>query len=138
MQRRELTFPSRSNEVSRGSSPSYSHHSPAVESIDHEEASFILDALPSRLAPKTPLIFTNGLALVIGLQIGSGIFSAPSQVASHTPSPGVAVIIWAVAGIVVWSGAASFVELGLAIPKNGGVQEYLRAIYGDSPFFMFS
>ncbi len=58
--------------------------------------------------------------------------------ANHTPSPGAAVLVWAFTGVLVWTGAASFIELGLAIPKNGGVQEYLRAVYGDFSGFMFS
>ena len=85
-----------------------------------------------------PLTFTNGLALVLGLQIGSGIFSAPSQVSSHVASPGIAVSVWLLAGVLVWTGAASFIELGLAIPKNGGVQEYLRICYSEFFGFLFS
>lgn len=84
------------------------------------------------------LTFTNGVALVLGLQIGSGIFSAPSQVSNHVASPGIAVSVWLLAGVLVWTGAASFIELGLAIPKNGGVQEYLRICYSDFFGFLFS
>ena len=84
------------------------------------------------------LTFTNGLALVLGLQIGSGIFYAPSQVSAHVPSPGGAILVWLVAGIVVWTGAASFIELGLVVSKNGGVQEYLRICYGEFFGFLFS
>ena len=84
------------------------------------------------------MTFVNGIALVLGLQIGSGIFSAPSQISNHVPSPGTAVLVWLLAGILVWTGAASFIELGLAIPKNGGVQEYLRGCYSEFVGFLFS
>lgn len=84
------------------------------------------------------MTFTNGLALVLGLQIGSGIFSAPSQVSNHVASPGIAVSVWLLAGVLVWTGAASFIELGLAIPRNGGVQEYLRICYSEFFGFLFS
>ena len=87
---------------------------------------------------KGSLTFTNGIALVLGLQIGSGIFFAPSQVSNHVPSPGMAVVVWLLAGTLVWTGAASFIELGLAIPKNGGVQEYLRNCYSEFFGFLFS
>lgn len=76
------------------------------------------------------LTLLNGLALVISLQIGSGIFTIPSQVSQFVPSPGVGLIVWLVAGLLVWTGAASFIELGLRVPTNGGIQEYLRAAYG--------
>ena len=85
-----------------------------------------------------PLTFVNGLALVLGLQIGSGIFFAPSQVSNHVPCPGAAVLVWFLAGLLVWTGAASFIELGVAIPNNGGIQEYLRFCYGDYAAFLFS
>ena len=84
------------------------------------------------------LTFTNCLALVLGLQIGSGIFSAPSHVSNHVPSPGMAIVVWLLSGMLVWTGAASFIELGLAIPRNGGVQEYLRVCYGEFVGFLFS
>jgi len=93
------------------------------------------------LAPavsRADLGFVNGLAIVLGLQIGSGIFSAPSQVSTHVSSPGVGVLIWLFAGVFVWTGAASFIELGLAIPINGGIQEYLRHCYGDFLGFLFT
>ena len=122
----------------RPSSPLNFHDSIAGPISDQEGTPFLPDTSFSGTARKTPLSFTNGLALVIGLQIGSGIFSAPSQVASHTPSPGAAVLVWAFTGLLVWTGAASFIELGLVIPKNGGVQEYLREVYGDFSGFMFS
>lgn len=79
--------------------------------------------------PKLTLL--NGLALVISLQIGSGIFTIPSQVSQFVPSPGVGLVVWLVAGLLVWTGAASFIELGLRVPSNGGIQEYLRAAYGN-------
>lgn len=80
----------------------------------------------------TGLTFSSAYALVVGSIIGAGIFSSPSRVDNSTPSPGVAMLIWLAAGLVAWAGAVAFAELGSAIPRNGGMQEYLRYIYGDS------
>lgn len=77
------------------------------------------------------LTLFNIYALIVGMAIGSGIFASPSRVDSNVPSPGMAIIVWGVAGLVGWTGATSFAELGVAMPKNGGMQEYLRYIYGD-------
>lgn len=77
------------------------------------------------------LTFTSGYALVVGSIIGAGIFAAPSRVDSSTPSPGVAMLVWLTAGLIACAGAVAFAELGSAIPRNGGMQEYLRYIYGD-------
>lgn len=84
------------------------------------------------------LTFLNGLSLLISLQIGSGIFSSPSQVNNHVPSPGVSLIVWAVAGLLAWTGAASYAELGGAIPLNGGSGVYLRHCFGELAGFLFS
>lgn len=127
----------------RPSSPLYSptsfdlHPDEVAESASlvNDERAHSSDAQAQRHGSLT---FTNGLALVLGLQIGSGIFSAPSQVSNHVASPGIAVLVWLLAGALVWTGAASFIELGQAIPKNGGVQEYLRTCYSEFFGFLFS
>ncbi len=110
----------------------------ASESFSPLIADDALSTSNSRIQGHGSLTFVNGLALVLGLQIGSGIFSAPSQVSNHVPSPGAAVLIWFVSGILVWTGAASYIELGLAIPRNGGTQEYLRVCYGDYLGYLFT
>ncbi|KAJ9657361.1 hypothetical protein H2198_004372 [Neophaeococcomyces mojaviensis] len=84
------------------------------------------------------LTYLNGLSLVIGLIIGSGIFSSPSQVNLHVGSPGAALIVWTISGLLAWTGAASYAELGGAIPLNGGAQVYLAKIFGELAGFLFT
>ncbi|KAB2105117.1 hypothetical protein AG0111_0g6899 [Alternaria gaisen] len=84
------------------------------------------------------LTYLNGLSLVVGLIIGSGIFSSPSQVNKNAGSPGASLIVWVVAGILAWTGAASYAELGGAIPLNGGAQVYLSKIFGEWAGFLFT
>jgi amino acid transporter len=68
---------------------------------------------------------------VISLQIGSEIFTIPTQINHNVLTPGAGVSVWLLAGALVWTGAASFTELGLTITENGGIQEYLRHCYGE-------
>ncbi|KAL4782294.1 amidase signature domain-containing protein [Aspergillus varians] len=84
------------------------------------------------------LTYINGLSLVVGLVIGSGIFSSPSQVNANAGSPGGALVAWLVAGLLAWTGAASYAELGGAIPLNGGAQAYLSKIFGELAGFLFT
>ncbi|KAL8787669.1 MAG: hypothetical protein Q9213_002100 [Squamulea squamosa] len=84
------------------------------------------------------ITYLNGLSLVVGLIIGSGIFSSPAQVTTNAGSPGAALVVWLVAGILAWTGAASYAELGGAIPLNGGAQVYLSKIFGDLFGFLFT
>jgi solute carrier family 7 (L-type amino acid transporter), member 9/15 len=83
----------------------------------------------------TKLSRFDAVALLVCVQVGSGVFSSSSQVDSHSPTPAVSLAIWLFAGLVAWSGAASFTELGTMMPVNGGMQEYLHEIYG--PFMSF-
>lgn len=84
------------------------------------------------------LTYLNGLSLIVGLIIGSGIFSSPSQVNANAGSPGAALIVWTIAGILAWTGASSYAELGGAIPLNGGAQVYLSKIFGELFGFLFT
>ncbi|KAF7864516.1 hypothetical protein EAF04_006648 [Stromatinia cepivora] len=84
------------------------------------------------------LTYLNGLSLIVGLIIGSGIFSSPSQVNANAGSPGASLVVWALAGILAWTGASSYAELGGAIPLNGGAQIYLSKIFGEIFGFLFT
>ncbi|KAI0437949.1 amino acid permease-domain-containing protein [Xylaria telfairii] len=84
------------------------------------------------------LTYLNGLGLIVGLIIGSGIFSSPSQVNINVGSPGASLVVWAIAGVLAWTGAASYAELGGAIPLNGGAQAYLSKIMGELAGFLFT
>jgi amino acid transporter len=84
------------------------------------------------------LTYLNGLSLIVGLIIGSGIFASPSQVSSKVGSPGAALLVWIIAGVLAWTGGASYAELGGAIPLNGGAQIYLSKIFGELFGFLFT
>lgn len=80
----------------------------------------------------------HAFAILVSLQIGSGVFSSPAQIDSNVPSPGAALLVWVLGGLLSWAGAASFAELGAALPLNGGMQEYLRHVYGDTAAFLMA
>ncbi|TFK29971.1 L-methionine transporter [Coprinopsis marcescibilis] len=80
----------------------------------------------------------NGIALVVGLQIGSGIFSSPGVVVANVHSVGASLLVWLASGLLAWTGASSFAELGSAIPQNGGAQAYLAYAYGPLVSYLFA
>lgn len=88
--------------------------------------------------PAKQLTTRHAFAVLVTLQIGSGIFASPAQVDSNVPSPGAALLVWVLGGLLSWAGAASFAELGAALPLNGGMQEYLRHVYGDTAAFLMA
>ena len=97
-----------------------------------------LDINDASLEKHKSLTYLNGLSLVVGLIIGSGIFSSPAQVNINAGSYGASLVVWTVAGILAWTGAASYAELGGAIPLNGGAQIYLSKIFGEWAGFLFT
>ncbi|CEH17885.1 amino acid transporter [Ceraceosorus bombacis] len=80
----------------------------------------------------------DGIALTVGLQIGSGIFSSPGVITLNTGSIGASLVVWLVSGVLAWTGASSFAELGAAIPLNGGAQAYLNYSFGPLSAYLFA
>ncbi|KAF9357608.1 hypothetical protein BGX34_009291 [Mortierella sp. NVP85] len=83
--------------------------------------------------------FSNGLTLVVGIIIGSGIFASPGPVFAYSKSVGVSLIIWFVSGLLAFAGALCYAELGSAMPSSGGGEHaYLNHAFGSLPAFLFS
>ncbi|CBQ71983.1 related to large neutral amino acid transporter 1 [Sporisorium reilianum SRZ2] len=80
----------------------------------------------------------DAIALTIGVQIGSGIFSSPGVVTLNTGSIGASIVIWLLSGLLAWTGASSFAELGASIPLNGGSQAYLNYSFGPLSAFLYT
>ena len=80
----------------------------------------------------------DGISLTVGLQIGSGIFSSPGVVTLNAGSVGASLLVWLTSGVLAWTGASSFAELGSAIPLNGGAQAYLNYSFGPLAAYLFA
>ncbi|PYH40790.1 amino acid transporter [Aspergillus saccharolyticus JOP 1030-1] len=98
----------------------------AISTQDHPEAD---EHRPGAFMRNLGTIEAFGI--IISIVIGSGIFTSPGSIDTNVPSPGVALVVWLVGGILAWTGATTMAELGTAIPGEGGVQPYLQYIFGD-------
>lgn len=78
----------------------------------------------------------EAFAIVVSIVIGSGVFTSPGSIDANVPSPGAALLIWLVGGVLAWTGASTVAELGTAIPGEGGVQPYLKYVFGDAFGFL--
>lgn len=75
--------------------------------------------------------------IVVGTVIGSGIFLTPGAVVQNSGSGGVALVVWAVGGVLSLLGALTFAELGAARPNAGGLYVYMRDAFGAPLAFLF-
>ena len=80
--------------------------------------------------------FVQGLAIVVGMIIGSGIFLKPSVVLSEAGSPVMALIAWVLGGVVTLCSALSIAEIASNIPRAGGLYTYLEELYGEKWGFL--
>lgn len=80
--------------------------------------------------------FLQGLAIVVGMIIGSGIFLKPSVVLSAAGSPLMALIAWILGGVVTLCSALSIAEIASNIPRAGGLYTYLEELYGEKWGFL--
>ncbi len=67
--------------------------------------------------------------IIVGGVIGSGIFQAPSAIASNVGSPGMSLVVWLVCGLLALCGGLCIAELGAMLPRTGGQYVYVREAY---------
>ena len=81
--------------------------------------------------------FAGGVALIVGITIGGGIFRKPPTIAGLVPNPIVIVALWTAFGVISICGALAVAELSSLLPRPGGVYVFLREAYGDAAAFVF-
>src|ERR1700733_12952731 len=90
---------------------------------------------PRELPRKLGLV--TGMAVVVGVIIGSGIFRVPSPIAGAAGNLTGVALVWILGGIIALFGALSIAELAAMYPAAGGPYVYLREAYGRPLAFLF-
>jgi APA family basic amino acid/polyamine antiporter len=77
------------------------------------------------------------IAIVIGTVIGSGVFKKPNAVAKDVPDFALAMLAWALIGMLAMFGALALAEVATLFPKAGGNYVFLREGYGRLAGFLW-
>lgn len=80
---------------------------------------------------KKQVTLMQGVAIIVGIIIGSGIFVSPVGILQNVNSVGLSFIMWAVCGVYNMLCALCYAELGATFPQSGGEYVYIKNAFGD-------
>lgn len=92
----------------------------------------------ARPSPRPGLTAFDGVAIVVGIVIGVGLFRAPPVVAANVPNEAVYIAVWLAGGLIAIIGGLCYAELGSAFPSAGGEYRYLQRAYGRPLAVLFA
>jgi amino acid transporter len=84
------------------------------------------------------LTVVDGVAVLVGVVVGIGIFGFPPLVAQQAGTPLIYMGLWLGGGLVMLIGALCYAELGSAYPHAGGEYHFLRKTWGASVALLFA
>jgi hypothetical protein len=68
-------------------------------------------ATPDTLQALKSVTYWSGVSLIVGNQIGAGIFGSPALVNGNVGSVGMSLVVWIAAGVLTWTGACTSLHL---------------------------
>jgi APA family basic amino acid/polyamine antiporter len=80
---------------------------------------------------------SDGIAILIGICIGAGIYSTPQIIAGYLGSFHSIILLWLLAGFFVFTSGLIYAELGTRMPDTGGEYVYITRCFGRATGFMF-
>ncbi|XP_028038510.1 Y+L amino acid transporter 1-like [Bombyx mandarina] len=90
-----------------------------------------------KLRMRKQLGLLEGVALILGIIFGSGVFISPKAVLEMTGSIWGSLTVWVACGVLSTFGALCYAELGTALVQSGGDYHYITEAYGQLPAFLY-
>ncbi len=79
----------------------------------------------------------DGVMLVMGSMIGSGIFIVSADIMRNLGSGYWLIVVWVITGVMTIAAAISYGELSSMFPKAGGQYTYLKEVFGKMMGFLY-
>src|SRR5690242_13870201 len=79
----------------------------------------------------------DGIMLVSGVMIGSGIFLTSAEISRTVGGAGWMLLVWLAGGVMTLIGAMSYGELSALYPRAGGQYVFLREAYNPLVAFLY-
>jgi APA family basic amino acid/polyamine antiporter len=93
---------------------------------------------PPQATPRASLSIVDGMAMMVGLIIGVGIFKLPQLVALNADSGAAFLGLWVLGGVITLIGALVYAELAAAYPSTGGEYHFLSRALGRDVGLLFA
>jgi basic amino acid/polyamine antiporter, APA family len=83
------------------------------------------------------LTLFDSIMLVVSGTLGPSIFIIPADVLRAVPNPGIAMLLWILAGAITLLAGLACAELGAMFPEAGGQYVFMREAYGGFTAFLY-
>ncbi len=88
--------------------------------------------------PRANLRVRDGVALMVGMVVGIGVFKAPSLVAGSLGEGTLILAAWVAGAAIMLIGSLCYAELASRYPDAGGEYHFLRRAFGPGTAFLFA
>jgi APA family basic amino acid/polyamine antiporter len=92
---------------------------------------------PGTAVPRPNLSVLDGVAIMVGIVVGIGIFKTPALVAANVGGEFAFIGVWLLGGVVTLIGALCYAELASGYPHAGGEYHFLSRALGRPVAVMF-
>jgi amino acid transporter len=86
---------------------------------------------------KARLGLWDAVSIIVGIVIGSSIYTTPPIIFQNVPGPWSALGLWLLCGVLALVGALCYAELATTYPRSGGDYVYLSRAFGPLAGFGF-